>query len=149
MTADTDFRSNKMESLEGEGLARGRRHTFYERIDERVISAAEDGQRALAELPDEATEDLAESAVERAELAAFWMAWHLAGGFAGLQREGYDRSTIFRKVKRFRMVLGEHPDTYRFSWLKIDFAQAWDEEISRLVEHSSSFISPSKHVEEY
>ncbi len=143
MTPDTDFRSAKMESLEGEGLARGRWQTFHERIDERLLDAAQDGRREISELPEEATENLAPSAVERAELAAFWMAWHLAGGFAGLQREGHDRSTIFRKVKRFRNVMGEHPDVYRFTWLKVDFAQAWEDEVNRFVNYSSSLKSSS------
>ena len=41
------------------------------------------------------------------------------------------------------MVFREHPDVYRFSWLKVDFARAWVEEISRLSRYSRSIISPS------
>ena len=46
-----------------------------------------------------------------AELIAFWLAWHRAGGFAELERGGWDRSTIFLKVRRFRSYTAFTPTT--------------------------------------
>lgn len=53
---------------------------------------------------------MATDAGERSGLIGFWVAWHNAGGFHGLELFGWDRATIYRKPKRFRTVFGAHPD---------------------------------------
>ena len=64
---------------------------------------------------------------ERSELIGFWVAWHLAGGFDALERGGWHRATIFRKVRRFRSRYGTHPDEYVFPWITLDLEKAWAE----------------------
>jgi hypothetical protein len=59
------------------------------------------------------------------------VAWHLAGGFANLERGGWHRATIFRKVSRFRAAYGAHPDEYVFPWIELDLNAAWSDQISR------------------
>ena len=59
------------------------------------------------------------------DLVGFWFLWHLHGGFEGLERMGMGRTTIFRKVKRFRHLFGEHPDEYEFAGVTIDFKAYW------------------------
>ena len=46
-------------------------------------------------------------------------------GFEGLQRFGYSEATIYRKVKRFRRVFGEHPDVFDFPGITIDYEAYW------------------------
>jgi hypothetical protein len=38
------------------------------------------------------------------DLMGFWLAWHLEGGFEGLQRLGMSRASIYRRVSLFRRV---------------------------------------------
>ena len=56
----------------------------------------------------------------RLEMLGFWLAWHLHGGFEGLERMGMNRATIFRKISKFRTVFGQHPDEYRFAGVEVD-----------------------------
>ena len=60
------------------------------------------------------------------ELVGFWVMWHALGGFEGLQRFGMHKTTIWRKVKKFRMILGQHPDEYRFEGITIEPTKLWD-----------------------
>lgn len=53
-------------------------------------------------------------------LAGFWLAWHLEGGFEGLQRIGMSRASVFRRVALFRKVFGAHPDEFDFPGVTID-----------------------------
>ena len=62
------------------------------------------------------------------------MAWHLAGGFDNLERGGWHRATIFRKVRRFRATYGAHPDEFVFPWIQLDLDTAWSEQISRQIQ---------------
>lgn len=60
------------------------------------------------------------------DLVGFWVAWHLYGGFKGLvERAGLHPSTVWRKVKRFRVAFGEHPDVYEMPGVTIDAAKFW------------------------
>ena len=59
------------------------------------------------------------------DLLGFWMLWHLYGGFEGLERFGFHRSTIYRKVSRFRQTFGAHPDEYEFPGVTIDPKAYW------------------------
>ena len=56
------------------------------------------------------------------DILGFWLAWHLEGGFEGMERLGMERSTIFRRIKRFRQVTGSHPDEYQLPGVTIDVA---------------------------
>ena len=61
-----------------------------------------------------------------ADLIGFWMSWHLYGGFEGLEKAGWHRATIYRKLKRFRLVFGVHPDEYVVEGVTLDRAAFWD-----------------------
>jgi hypothetical protein len=113
----TDFRSDPSESPEGKGLARRAWETYVEAL--RPVS---EGVVVPALRP----------AIERysrykvGDLIGFWTLWHLYGGFEGLEQNyGMHRSTIWRKVAKFRKILGAHPDEYRFEGISIDTASFW------------------------
>jgi hypothetical protein len=59
------------------------------------------------------------------DLLGFWMLWHLYGGFEGLERFGFHRSTIYRKISRFRQTFGAHPDEFEFPGVTIDPEAYW------------------------
>jgi hypothetical protein len=136
-----DYRSEKMDSPEGGGRALGHWRRFIDRVDPDALDVAAEG-RDLAtpfeELPEDVQEEMAIEAIERSELVGFWVAWHLAGGFSRLEGGGWNRSTIFRKIRRFRAVFGDHPDSYRFDWLKLDPAKVWNEEITRHIDRAQA-----------
>src|SRR5690349_6682439 len=119
MTASPDYRSDKMESREGRGLALERRRRWEESIPDDVWLAAGAGNGsgtldALlgSERADAFRQQVSEEAKERSELMGFWLSWHLAGGFGGLEAAGWNRATLFRKVGQFRNVFGAHPDEF-------------------------------------
>ena len=57
----------------------------------------------------------------------FWMAWHLYGGFEGVQEAfGMHPTTIWRKVAKFRKTFGVHPDEFRLPGVTIDQKAFWD-----------------------
>jgi len=61
------------------------------------------------------------------ELVGFWVAWHLYGGFEGLvERAGLSPSTVWRKVKRFRLAFGEHPDVFRMPGVEVTPEVFWE-----------------------
>jgi hypothetical protein len=60
------------------------------------------------------------------DLLGFWLYWHLYGGFEGLVESGMHPSTVWRKVKRFREVMGVHPDEYRFPGVTVKPEQYWE-----------------------
>lgn len=120
-----DYRSEKMVSLEGEGVARGRFASYLERAPDGFFDLVDEGLELIDHLPEEPRFSQVASAIELSELVSFWLSWHLAGGFAGLESAGWNRSTIFRKIRRFRAAFGEHPDSYRFPWLQVDWDKAW------------------------
>ena len=70
--------------------------------------------------------ELAAGMREFSENVGFWVAWHATGGFDRLEDHGWNRATIYRKVKRFKESFGEHPDDYEFDWLTIDGDAARD-----------------------
>ncbi|MCU4184585.1 hypothetical protein K6U06_09465 [Acidiferrimicrobium sp. IK] len=136
MTPERDYRSEKMDSLEGRGLARSRWDAFMDNELEDVVTSLDltDLRKAdtpLDELDTDVRDEIAGWAKERSELIGFWVAWHLAGGFRQLEQGGWHRATIFRKVARFRTVFGEHPDEATFPWLRLDYRKAWVAEVSR------------------
>ena len=83
----------------------------------------------LEDLDPAVAADIAATVVEDSELIGFWVAWHQVGGFAGLERGGWHRATIFRKVRRFRHRFGAHPDVHRFPWIRLDLRRAWSDDL--------------------
>jgi hypothetical protein len=109
-----DFRSDKSESIEGKGIAR-RAWDAYAKTADRV--AGPSVRRFLG------PSVRRWSAGEAVDLLGFWAAWHLHGGFEGLERLGMSRSTIFRRVKLFRLTYGTHPDEAVFPGITLDLAE--------------------------
>lgn len=108
-----DLRSSRMPSAEGRGRARG------------LWDAYQSGVRRVVVEPalDPVARHYGSGVVS--EVVGFWVLWHLHGGFEGLLKSGMPRTTIFRKVKRFREVFGQHPDEYVFPGISIDLDAYW------------------------
>jgi hypothetical protein len=105
-----DFRSDKSESAEGQGIARRAREDYIKRVKPTPSS------RRRTNL----------AATETADMLGFWLAWHLYGGFEGLEDIGMHRSTIFRKIKRFRTYFKTHPDEYTLRGVTLDPEEFWN-----------------------
>jgi hypothetical protein len=93
----TDFRSDRMPTAEGRGLAR--------RAWDNYAKSVKDAARPLAA-------NYAANKVD--DLIGFWVMWHTFGGFEGLLELGYPRTTIYRKVSAFRRLFKYHPDEFVF-----------------------------------
>jgi len=107
----TDFRSERMETPEGKGIAR--------RAWEGYVGAVKPVLRPLV------TRYAAGSIVD---LIGFWAVWHLEGGFEGLQRMGMSRASIYRRIKLFRIAFGSHPDEFVMPGVTldlVDFRDGW------------------------
>jgi len=70
-----------------------------------------------------AVDPLARQVVE--DMVGFWVMWHLYGGFEGLEEFGMHKSTIWRKIARFRKMTGEHPDVFEMPGISIDPEAYW------------------------
>lgn len=106
-----------MESAEGKGRARKAWDAYVGAIEKRVTPA-------IAPFVKPAVDPLSRQVVE--DLVGFWVLWHLYGGFEGLERFGMHPSTIWRKVARFRKVIGEHPDEFKMPGIEIDPKAYWE-----------------------
>ena len=106
-----DFRTDPMESAEGKGNAR-RVWDAYVRGTNKLLGPA------LHPLLKPAADRIGGAVAT--DLMGFWLCWHLEGGFEGLLRMGMSRSAIYRRVKMFRSVFGEHPDSYQLPGVSID-----------------------------
>lgn len=132
-----DFRSEPMESPEGKGIARARRETFMDENIEAMVDSFLDWDnppkgRTAPKDYDVVVQDLiADAVLEHSEAIGFWVAWHLAGGFAHLEAAGWHRATIYRKIRRFRAAYGKHPDEYVFPYIKLDRRRYWTDQIKR------------------
>jgi hypothetical protein len=111
-----DFRSDRMETPEGKGIAK-RAWDAYAGVIRKTIYPS------VAPFMQPATESLSCQVVE--DLVGFWVMWHLYGGFEGLERFGMHKSTIWRKVARFRKVTGWHPDEFQMPGITIDPGEYW------------------------
>jgi hypothetical protein len=102
-----DFRSDRMESPEGKGIAR----RAWEAYSKAVIRVAgpplEPVTRRIA-------------APIAVDLFGFWLCWHLEGGFDGLRRAGMSRSAIYRRIKLFRKTFHAHPDEFQMPGVDLD-----------------------------
>jgi hypothetical protein len=103
----TDFRSDRMESPEGKGIARRAWDAYAEAIENSPV--AQTFARKLA-IP------------VSTDLLGFWLLWHLEGGFEGMRRLGMSRATIYRRIKMFRTLMGSHPDEYTVPGVTLDVA---------------------------
>lgn len=115
-----DFRSERMASPEGEGRAKGASEevwTGYYRANKTV------NQAIFAVFPGLRTALKGYASAKLFDLFGFWLAWHLFGGFEGIQKGlGLSRSGVFRRVALFREIFGEHPDVYEFPGVAVDAA---------------------------
>lgn len=116
-----DFRSDPSSSPEGHG---------------RAVRAWDAYTKAMRP----AIEPVARSVARKwtADLVGFYVLWHAYGGFEGLeQRYGMHKATIWRKVAKFRLAFGEHPDVYVMPGVAIDPAAYWEAALSN-EKHGSS-----------
>jgi hypothetical protein len=109
----TDFRSDRMPSPEGKGLARRAWEAYAAQV-ERVAGPA------IQPLARKAAQAVAVPVL--LDLMGFWLAWHLEGGFEGLQEMGMSRASIYRRVSLFRRTMGVHPDEYMPAGIALDIA---------------------------
>lgn len=109
-----------MPSPEGEGNAK----SAYEAAYETYIKANKAANKRIFGAFPELRSILRGYASARLfDLFGFWLVWHMAGGFEGMQKSlGISRTGVFRRVAQFREVFGEHPDVYEFPGITIDAA---------------------------
>ena len=140
-----DLRAARSESSEGRGLAKARRDRFlgaYEPADRADVGATPEFPGVDPSIVDEVRDAYAEALVESAADIGFWIAWHRAGGFEALERLGWHRTTIFRKLKRFRARFGEHPDAWEPSWISLDLERLWKAEVDFAVDLRDGIAHP-------
>ena len=107
----TDFRSQKMPSPEGHGIARNRWRKAWDAYASTVNKVVTPvAKPAAMKLAGRMTTDA----------MGFWMLWHLEGGFEGLQRLGMSRSGIYRRISTFRRITGQHPDEFTLPGVTLD-----------------------------
>ena len=104
-----DFRSDRMETPEGRGIARRAWEGYVGAVTKVTTPAIKPLFRKYA-------------AGSIVDLVGFWTVWHLEGGFEGLQRMGMSRASIYRRISLFRRSLGVHPDEYMPAGIKLDIA---------------------------
>jgi hypothetical protein len=118
-----DFRSQRMPSPEGRGNAR------------RAWDAYSKGVREVSDpLLSPFVAPLARRVAigQVLDLAGFWMMWHLEGGFDGLLRLGMSRSAIYRRLKLFRKLFGQHVDEVTsFPGVTLDLKAYWADKRAR------------------
>jgi hypothetical protein len=114
MSESDDFRSAPMASPEGRGRARRAWDAYANAVNAVALPVARPAVEAYVRK-------------QVIELVGFWVAWHLYGGFEGLvERGGLSPSTVWRKVKKFRLAFGEHPDVYVMPGVTIDADAFWE-----------------------
>jgi len=121
-----DFRAEPSVSPEGEAKAASRYSAWAEaNLDPITSSEPLEEKYGWDKLAGVDRDLMAARVIKESDLISFWLSWHRAGGFAQLERGGWDRSTIFRKIRRFRTYYGIHPDDATIPWLNPDFERAW------------------------
>lgn len=113
-----DLRKERSESAEGAGRARRAWEAYSDAVN-----------RFRPKFIDDAVKDLALKWTE--EMMGFWMAWHLYGGFEGLKRAGWSERTIYRRLKKFRLVFKKHPDEYQHPGVTLDPEAFWEVYLER------------------
>ena len=112
----TDFRSDRMPSNEGRGRARAAWDSYLKWVEKNVQPLTDPAIRPFARRY---------AASKVAEMIGFWVMWHAYGGYRGLEEFGMPPTTIYRKVKNFRMMFGAHPDEYQFPGLERPNLKKW------------------------
>jgi hypothetical protein len=131
------------ESAEGKGNARRRWFEYLSELDPRLLDISgflnvaptvweRHGNKSRSPQDEYFDAQAAKHVKEAAELIGFWVAWHTAGGFDLLEERGWNRATIYRRIKAFREHFGAHPDEFQFGWLKLDVAGCWNEDLYAL-----------------
>lgn len=111
----SDFRSQRMPSPDGAGVARSRWRAAWDAYSKGVRSVTDPLLTPLVR-------PWARGATF--DLLGFWFAWHTCGGYEGLQSQlGMSRSAIYRRVSAFRRAFGEHPDVFEFPGVTINLDQ--------------------------
>jgi hypothetical protein len=113
-----DLRGDRMPSHEGLGKARRAWDAYAKAVNRVAIPV-------MLPTVQKVSRHLAARCV--GDMIGFWVLWHLQGGFEGLVRLGYDERTIYRKLKRFRQLMGKHPDEFKLTGVKLDPRAYWDE----------------------
>jgi len=108
-----DFRSARMATPEGKGIAR--------RAWDGYVKAVK-GAPGVSTLAGKLAVPVA------LDLTGFWLLWHLEGGFEGLQAMGMSRASIYRRIKLFRIAFDAHPDEFEMPGITLDlvaFREGW------------------------
>ena len=108
-----DLRKQRSESVEGKGRARRAWEAYAGAVNRVGRKWLEGPVRQLAY---HWTEDM----------VRFWVCWHLYGGFEGLKRAGWNERTIFRRLKKFRLVVHAHPDEFELPGVAVDLEAYWN-----------------------
>src|SRR5664280_2202417 len=106
-----DFRSDRMETPEGKGQAKGRFEGAWAAYAKGVNKIAGPVTNPLAKRV---------GAASAVDLMGFWLVWQTEGGFEGLRRLGMSRSAIYRRITLFRKFMDIHPDEYEMPGVAID-----------------------------
>ena len=111
-----DYRSDPMETPEGQGVAKKAWNAYVKAVDRRTPPFVKARiQKGLEPLGSQYVEDM----------IGFWVMWHLYGGFDGLVEFGMHKSTIWRKIARFRKMTGQHPHVFVMPGITIDPKAYW------------------------
>ena len=105
-----------METPEGAGKAKKYWDSYVKAVNRKAPPFLKRGAEAAAQ-------PYARQVVE--DMMGFWVMWHLYGGFEGLEEFGMHKSTIWRKVRRFRTMTGQHPDVFKMPGVTIDPKAYW------------------------
>jgi hypothetical protein len=116
-----DYRSEKMPSHEGLGRARKAWDAYTRTVNKVIPPFVVEG---LASAATPAAAYVSREVVQN--LLGFWLLWHMQGGFEGLQKFGMSRSTIYKKISRFRQAFGMHPDEFELPGMSIDHEVYWE-----------------------
>jgi hypothetical protein len=103
-----DFRSQRMGSPDGKGVARRAWDSYVSTVGR------------VTELPPVRAGIEHVAAATAVDLFGFWLCWHLEGGYEGLRRAGMSRSAIYRRLKQFRKYFGAHPDEFQMPGVQVD-----------------------------
>ena len=113
MNESPDFRSEKMDSTEGRGIALGRWSAFWIRSPT-MSWQTPTGTIPSGRLPTTTTSCAMTSPrrwLDDSELIGFWVAWHQAGGLCPyLESVGGTGPPLPQGPKKFRTRYGAHPD---------------------------------------
>lgn len=120
-----DYRTEPSPTPEGDAIAVSRWGAWARDNLDPLIGPEASERYGVDQLLEEDRDRMVARVIKESELIGFWLAWHRAGGFEALERGGWDRSTIFRKIRRFRTYYGIHPDNARFPWMALDWEQVW------------------------